>query len=89
MCVSALAAPLRFTSESRAELIKALKQPDINELLKLGEIGYVDGIKAKLAEIVSADTESQAFVSKLRTLIGDMEIKQYMAILEEVRSSDD
>jgi CheY-like chemotaxis protein len=85
---AALVAPLRFCPGNWVEALKPPKEPHLEELRKLGEIGYVDGIKAKLAEIERDDTESHAFVKRLRELIGDMELKQYMAALEGARNPD-
>lgn len=60
----------------------------IDDLMKLGEIGYVRGIKAKLTEIESAGPEHCAFVAHLRDLMETFDLKQYMAVLEAMRSND-
>ena len=60
----------------------------IEDLLKLGEIGYVRGIQAKLKEIESASPDNGAFVSHMRDLMETFDLKQYMAVLEALRSDD-
>ncbi|MHB8886195.1 MAG: hybrid sensor histidine kinase/response regulator [Methylovirgula sp.] len=85
---AALVAPLRLSRGNGTQTLKTPKEPHLEELQKLGEIGYVDGIKAKLAEIEREDTDSRAFVTQLRELIGDMELKQYMTVLEGARNPD-
>ncbi|WGD31912.1 ATP-binding protein [Ancylobacter sp. WKF20] len=60
----------------------------LDDLMKLGEIGYVRGIKAKLTEIESAGPEHGAFVAHLRDLMETFDLKQYMAVLEAMRSDD-
>ena len=60
----------------------------IEELMKLGEIGYVRGIQAKLAEIEADSPENGAFVSHMRDLMDTFDLKQYMAVLEALRSDD-
>ena len=60
----------------------------LDDLMKLGEIGYVRGIKAKLTEIEAAGPEHGAFVAHLRDLMETFDLKQYMAVLEAMRSND-
>ena len=86
---AALVEPLRRKRQGAWDERAIPKQPHLEELLNLGEIGYVDGIKAKLAEIERKDGESGPFVAMLRELIDDMELKQYMAALESARKPHD
>jgi len=60
----------------------------IEDLLKLGEIGYVRGIQAKLTEIESASPDNKPFVTHMRDLMETFDLKQYMAVLEALRSND-
>ncbi|QXX76593.1 hybrid sensor histidine kinase/response regulator [Methylovirgula sp. HY1] len=85
---AALVAPLLLSPGSNMQALKIPEESDLEELAKLGQIGYVDGIKAKLAEIEREDNESRGFVMRLRELIGDMELKQYMTVLESARKPD-
>ncbi|QIB32727.1 hybrid sensor histidine kinase/response regulator [Ancylobacter pratisalsi] len=69
----------------------ALQPPSgihIDDLLKLGEIGYVRGIQAKLKEIENASPDNEAFVSHMRDLMETFDLKQYMTVLEALRSND-
>ncbi|MDQ0509639.1 hybrid sensor histidine kinase/response regulator [Ancylobacter amanitiformis] len=60
----------------------------IEDLVKLGEIGYVRGIQAKLTEIESASPEHGAFVTHMRDLMETFDLKQYMTVLEALRRDD-
>jgi CheY-like chemotaxis protein len=52
------------------------------DLHRLGKIGYVRGIEAKLDEVAGASPEYAAAISDLRGLVRNFELKQYMARLE-------
>ncbi|PWR19453.1 hybrid sensor histidine kinase/response regulator [Zavarzinia aquatilis] len=56
----------------------------IQELLKLGEIGYVRGIQAKLDEIDQQYPESQAFTTALRSMVRGFALDEYMDILRRL-----
>ncbi|MPT23812.1 MAG: response regulator, partial [Starkeya sp.] len=60
----------------------------LDDLMKLGEIGYVRGIQAKLREIESASPDSKAFVAHMRELMETFDLKQYMSVLEAMRADD-
>ncbi|MBS9478639.1 hybrid sensor histidine kinase/response regulator [Ancylobacter radicis] len=71
--------------------IASLRPPagrHVEDLMKLGEIGYVRGIKAKLTEIEGDAPENGAFVAHMRDLMETFDLKQYMAVLEALRSND-
>jgi signal transduction histidine kinase/CheY-like chemotaxis protein len=55
---------------------------DLSELRRLGRIGHVRGILAKLDEIGSEDPAQLPFVTELRSLVSDLELGLYMAALE-------
>lgn len=57
----------------------------LDELYQLGRIGHVRAIEGKLKEMVAADPESEAFVSRLGDLIANFDLKTYMNMLDEVR----
>ncbi|SMH62632.1 hybrid sensor histidine kinase/response regulator [Azospirillum agricola] len=63
-------------------------QHHIAELLHLGRIGYVRGMQAKLAEIAAAHPDLGAFVGRMRTLVANYDLNQYMATLEAVHRDD-
>ncbi|WP_072394199.1 ATP-binding protein [Hyphomicrobium sp. CS1GBMeth3] len=54
----------------------------IEELTRLGEIGYVTGIEAKLSELEAADVGTISFVTAARERIRAFDLRGYMALLE-------
>ncbi|MCF4166406.1 ATP-binding protein [Zavarzinia compransoris] len=58
----------------------------LEELLKLGEIGYVRGIQAKLDEIDQQCPEAQAFTTTLRSMVRGFALDEYMDILRRLAS---
>lgn len=73
---------------ARTEPLRPPANVHLDDLLKLGEIGYVRGIHAKLTEIENASPDNGAFVSHMRDLMETFDLKQYMAVLEALRSHD-
>ncbi|CAO3453575.1 Two-component system sensor histidine kinase/response regulator hybrid [Azospirillum argentinense] len=63
-------------------------QHHIAELIHLGRIGYVRGMQAKLAEIAASHPELERFVGRMRTLVSNYDLNQYMAALEAVYRDD-
>ena len=55
----------------------------IEELTRLGEIGFVSGIEAKLTELEAADLGSGPFVTAARERIRAFDLRGYMALLEK------
>ncbi|GLK86520.1 hybrid sensor histidine kinase/response regulator [Ancylobacter defluvii] len=72
----------------RPQVLRPPAVTHIEDLMKLGEIGYVRGIQAKLTEIEAASPDNGAFVSHMRDLMDTFDLKQYMAVLEALRSND-
>jgi len=60
----------------------------IEELLGLGQLGYVRAIQVKLDEIGSEAPEHADFVSQMRALIDRFDLDQYMATLKTLHSYD-
>lgn len=60
----------------------------LEDLLRLGRIGYVRGIEAKLAEIESLDAGYAPFVAELRALTRNFALKRYMSLLEALEPHD-
>ena len=56
----------------------------IDDLLRLGRIGYVRGIEAKLDEIAAAEPQTAAFVAQLRGMVRGFEMVRFTATLEEL-----
>ena len=54
----------------------------VEELTRLGEIGFVTGIEAKLSELESADLGSSPFVTAARERIRAFDLRGYMALLK-------
>ncbi|ACB94619.1 hybrid sensor histidine kinase/response regulator [Beijerinckia indica] len=81
------------TGETKAPLrpplsIRPPASDHIAELIKLGEIGYVRGIQAKLNEMETLSSEHDAFVAHMRDLMDVFDLKQYMTLLEAIRRDD-
>jgi len=60
----------------------------IEELIGLGQLGYVRAIQVKLEEIGSEYPEHADFVSQMRALIDRFDLDQYMATLKTLHSHD-
>jgi len=63
-------------------------QRHIEELVELGRIGHVRGIQAKLREMDVEDAANRPFVAHLRGLVGNFDLRRYLALLADVRRSD-
>jgi hypothetical protein len=55
---------------------------DLDELRRLGQIGYVRGIEAKLDEIGDTDAALRPFVLQMRQLVRTFDLRGYLAALE-------
>jgi CheY-like chemotaxis protein len=60
----------------------------VEELIGLGQIGYIKGIQVKLDEIGSAHPEHADFVLQMRSLVDRFDLDQYMATLKTLHSYD-
>jgi CheY-like chemotaxis protein/anti-sigma regulatory factor (Ser/Thr protein kinase) len=60
----------------------------VEDLRQLGRIGYVRGIEAKLRDMEAGDPGNLPFVTEMRALVQQFDLKQYMAILEALLSDD-
>ena len=71
---------------SQANLLALTMPPrnDIDDLLRLGQIGYVRGIQDKLTELENSDAEHGEFVRHLRAAVDRFDLKRYMSMLEAV-----
>ena len=57
--------------------------PVLNELLRLGRIGHVRAIEARLAEIARAEPASAVFAERLQTLVSAFDLPTYMRTLQD------
>jgi signal transduction histidine kinase/CheY-like chemotaxis protein/purine-cytosine permease-like protein len=60
-------------------------RPFFDELVRLGRIGHVRGIEAKLKEMQSQVPESEAFAQRLLSLVAGFDMKGYAQLLDSVR----
>jgi signal transduction histidine kinase/ActR/RegA family two-component response regulator len=60
----------------------------VEELIGLGQIGYIKAIQVKLDEIGSAHPEHTDFVLQMRGLVDRFDLDQYMATLKTLHSYD-
>ena len=77
----AIAAPPASASGGR------LSQHHLEDLHRLGRIGHVRGIEAKLREFELEDPVNEVFAGELRGLIENFDLKRYMRVLETLRVS--
>ncbi|MBI1396364.1 MAG: response regulator [Betaproteobacteria bacterium] len=54
----------------------------VDSLRALGEIGYVRGIQRKLDELESGDDQARAVATRLRPLVRDFQLKQFLRAVE-------
>lgn len=60
----------------------------VEELISLGQLGYIRAIQLKLDEIGNEAPEHADFVGQMRTLIDRFDLDQYMATLKTLHSYD-
>jgi hypothetical protein len=60
----------------------------VEELIGLGQIGYIRAIQIKLEEIGNEYPEHVDFVSQMRTLVDRFDLDQYMATLKTLHAYD-
>ena len=66
------------------EMEGAIPAQHLADLHRLGKIGYVRGIEAKLDEVAGTIPEHSTIIAELRGLVRNFELKQYMARLEDL-----
>ena len=54
---------------------------------RLGSIGHVRGIEAKLRELELEDPSHEAVAAHLRSLVSNFDLKRYMNVLEAMRAN--
>ncbi len=60
----------------------------VEELIGLGQLGYIRAIQIKLDEIGNDHPEHADFVSQMRSLVDRFDLDQYMATLKTLHSYD-
>jgi signal transduction histidine kinase/ActR/RegA family two-component response regulator len=60
----------------------------VEELISLGQMGYIRAIQVKLDEIDADHPEHADFVSQMRSLVERFDLDQYMATLKTLHSYD-
>ena len=60
----------------------------VEELIGLGQLGYIKGIRTKLDEINNDFPEHADFVAEMRALVDRFDLDQYMATLKTLHSYD-
>lgn len=59
----------------------------LDDLYRLGRIGHVRGIEAKLRELELEDPANDALTGQLRKLVSSFDLKRYMTVLEAMRAN--
>ncbi|MGC3981170.1 MAG: ATP-binding protein [Steroidobacteraceae bacterium] len=59
----------------------------LDDLYQLGRIGHVRGIQSKLQEIEAEHADNKRFVTQLRDLIGNFDLRRFMNTLEGMRKN--
>jgi hypothetical protein len=70
---------------TRAE--RECSRQHLDDLYRLGRIGHVRGIEAKLRELELEDPANETVTAQLRELISNFDFKRYMNVLENLRAS--
>jgi signal transduction histidine kinase/CheY-like chemotaxis protein len=60
---------------------------DIDELIRLGEIGHVTQIIEKLIDIERRSPECLEFVARMRSMVNAFDFRRYVSALQEVRAA--
>lgn len=75
--------PARPIATPEPPLLTSPGSDHIRELIRLGEIGYVRGIEAKLSDLAK-DGENRAFVSALRSHVEVFDMSGYLSFLHRL-----
>jgi hypothetical protein len=65
----------------------ARARPHLDDLYRLGRIGHVRGIEAKLRELELEDPANEAVTAQLRALVSNFDLKRYLYVLENLRAN--
>jgi DNA-binding response OmpR family regulator len=64
---------------------ESLRQDHIAELIRLGRIGHVRGIEAKLAELEDQTAIPAEIAAQMRGLVASYDLRRYVRVLEGMR----
>src|SRR4051794_20980385 len=78
---------LTTVAKHNAALLPDPARHHLDDLYRLGSIGHVRGIEAKLREIEAEDAANQELATHLRKLVGSFDLKGYMSVLEGMRKN--
>jgi len=82
------AAPAPAASNAAADpVLPNRSRHHLDDLYRLGRIGHVRGIQAKLAEIAAEDPSNEPAAAHLRALVSNFELRRYMTVIEAMRKN--
>jgi signal transduction histidine kinase/CheY-like chemotaxis protein len=87
IATTALSATTSISSSATAANTATRSRHHLDDLYRLGSIGHVRGIEAKLRELELEDPSNEAFATQLRTLVANFDLKRYMHMLEAMRAN--
>jgi hypothetical protein len=72
---------------SSVTMLPSRSRHHLDDLYRLGSIGHVRGIEAKLRELEAEDAAHRALAAELRKLVTKFDLKGYMNVLEAMRKN--
>jgi len=69
-------------NETSADILKPLPVHEIEELVRLGQMGHVRAIQTKINELENEFPECSLFMKTLRGYVSDFQLTRFMAALE-------
>jgi signal transduction histidine kinase/CheY-like chemotaxis protein len=79
----------RIETPDQTAANRAPDRKDLLDLYRLGDIGYVRGIREKLTEIAKQSPETAPFIRSLERLVGELDLPRYMTALRSLLDKDD
>jgi CheY-like chemotaxis protein/anti-sigma regulatory factor (Ser/Thr protein kinase) len=73
--------------DAETALLPGTSRHHLDDLYRLGRIGHVRGIHAKLAEMAAEHPSNEPVATQLRALVSNFELKRYMNVLEAMRKN--
>jgi signal transduction histidine kinase/DNA-binding NarL/FixJ family response regulator len=83
---TASAAASTAGSAAEAGKVHGGSRHHLDDLYRLGRIGHVRGIEAKLRELEFEDPANEVITAPLRNLVANFDLKRYMTVLEAMRA---
>ena len=69
-------------SETSGDILKPLPVHEIEDLVRLGQMGHVRAIQTKINELENEFPECSPFMKTLRGYVSDFQLTRFMAALE-------